>query len=113
VIDAHGFDNIDTHSKSRSQTTLLLSKITARVFRRKTLLTAYLTPVWPFLKRIARDLDGLEWGDSRIGWKRKNGCYEKIGFKLGEGPIVTVDDLEGGLDSSKLRQVAETIKKLK
>src|SRR5207244_2896451 len=47
--------------------------------------------------------------DYRRGWEWKQEWYRANGFSEGEGFFATYDDERGGLDSTKLQQVAEAI----
>ena len=60
--------------------------------------------IWEHLGMLNR-ADYLE------SWERKKVWYSKNGFKEGENLFTSSDDDQGGLDSKKVRKVAEQIKK--
>ncbi len=61
--------------------------------------------VWEHLGMMSRD-------DYRRGWQWKREWYEKNGFVLGENLFTSEDDERGGLDSTAIRKLANTIKAL-
>jgi len=60
--------------------------------------------IWEHLGMLSRD-------DYRQGWEWKKAWYERNGFVIGQNLFVTEDDERGGLDSKKIREVAEIIQK--
>lgn len=61
--------------------------------------------LWEHLGMLFRD-------DYRKSWEWKKDWYAKNGFIEGENLFTTQDDYKGGLDSTKVTSVAETIKDL-
>ena len=61
--------------------------------------------VWEHLGMLSRP-------DYRRGWEWKSEWYKKNGFVEGTTLFTSTEDLESGLDSSKLRQTAHSIKSL-
>ena len=61
--------------------------------------------IWEHLGMLSRD-------DYRKRWEWKKDWYAKNGFIEGENLFTTQDDEKGGLDSTIVKEVAETIQNL-
>ncbi len=61
--------------------------------------------LWEHLGMMARD-------DYRRSWEWKEDWYLQNGFREGENLFTTQDDERGGLDSTELRKVADTVRQL-
>lgn len=61
--------------------------------------------VWEHLGMLSRE-------DYRRGWERRKRDYEAAGLKLGVNLFTSEDDERGGLDATKIRQIAQQVKEL-